>query len=67
MKGFMQLTDEIILPSGESLTSEEILTGFVLLARDSFPGPILGPSDLRHAVVLLMLEALDFAELRGLE
>lgn len=47
---------EVILPSGESLTREEILRAFILLAEAEASFPMLSTQD-EHLACLLMMPA----------
>lgn len=49
----------IFLSSGEFLLREEILEGFLLLARHEAEFPIVTQSDARLAVMMLTLETLE--------
>ena len=59
------LTSQVQLPEGEALTSDEILTGFLLLARAECPFPVVTSSDALVAVVLLMQTALEYNDERS--
>ncbi len=48
------------LPSGESLTSEEILTGILLLARHEAPFPVITAADAHLALLMLVPAVLEF-------
>lgn len=45
------------LPSGESLTAEEILTGLLLLARHEAPFPVITAAD-AHLALLMLIPAI---------
>lgn len=49
---------EVLLPSGETLTDDEVIHGFLLLARNQAPFPILSTQDAQLACMLLMLVCL---------
>jgi hypothetical protein len=52
----------LILPSGESLTAEEILEGFALLAEHEASFPLLSRDDRLKAAIALAFEAVDMEE-----
>ena len=50
----------IILPSGEELTTEEVLTGLLLLARAEAAFPLMGEHDTLAALLSLIPLVLEF-------
>ena len=55
--------NQIILPSGESMTREEVLRAFLLLAKAEASFPALSRQDTHLACLLLLPCALEQAEL----
>lgn len=53
---------EVFLSSGESLTPAEIMEGFLLLARNEVPYPLLGEQDRQIACFTLILNTLVYNE-----
>lgn len=53
----------VMLSSGEILTAQEILEGFMLLAKREAPFPLLGRDDLLKAAIALAFNACDFEAL----
>lgn len=53
---------EVILPSGESLTREEILRAFILLAEAEASFPMLSAKDEHLACLLMMPDVLEQKE-----
>ena len=51
---------EIILSSGEALSPEEIMEGFLLLARAEASHPLLSAQDRQIACFMLVLAAIEF-------
>jgi|GEM_PF-5134050 len=51
---------EIFLSSGESLTPDEIMEGFLLLARNEAMFPMLSEQDRQIACITLVLETLAY-------
>lgn len=51
---------EIQLPSGESLTAEEIVTGFLLLARHESATPVVTSTDALLSVLQLLPAVWEF-------
>lgn len=52
-------TQRVLLPSGESLTTEEVITAFLLLAREEADFPFLGPKDVQLACLMLIPKILE--------
>jgi hypothetical protein len=59
-------TKTIQLPSGESLSAEEIVTGFLLLARDLAPFPVITQQDAHLACLMMISEVMSFNETEDL-
>lgn len=57
---------QVTLQSGEIMTVNELFEGLVLLAKNEATYPILGPSDGIKAVVSVAVEALEWAQERGM-
>ena len=55
-------TQTIFLRSGESLTLEEVLEAFLLLARAEATFPLLTQHDVHLALLMLMPEVLEHNE-----
>ena len=55
-------TQNIILRSGESLTWEEVLEAFLLLARAEAHFPILSAHDAHLGCLMLIPDLLDYNE-----
>lgn len=53
---------EIFLSSGESLTPDEIMEGFLLLARNEAQYPLLSEQDRQIACFTLVLNTLAYNE-----
>lgn len=53
-------TEHIQLPSGESLDTEEIIQGFLLLARNEAPFPVVTRADIYLAISLLIPAIIEY-------
>lgn len=62
----IRLDTEVILPSGDAITAEEIFEGLARLAKAESPFPILDASDGAKALISVTFEALDWARERGI-
>lgn len=51
---------QVLLPSGESISAEEILTGLLLLAQAEAAFPIMQAQDVHLAVLLLVPQILEY-------
>jgi hypothetical protein len=61
-----QLHTQVMLASGEMLTAAEIFEGFVRLAQQASPFPMLARDDLVKACVNLTFEAVERFDEGGL-
>lgn len=56
------LTTSVMLPSGESLTTEQVLAAFLLLARAEAGFPFIGEKDVHLGCLMLIPSLLEFNE-----
>lgn len=54
------LNPTLVLPSGESITQEEVLQGMLLLARHLTSYPVVTKQDAHLAILMLVPVALEF-------